>query len=61
MLQEKFDKHAAGVVAPAVSKATRHKTINLESQTGGVMRPSPNQVALNAMLEREKNIKRMQS
>lgn len=60
MLLEKFDKHQAGVVAPTVSRATRQQPINLESETGGVMRPSPNQVALNAMIEREKKIKAMQ-
>lgn len=61
MLQEKFDKHQAGVVTPSVSRVTRNQTINLESETGGVVRPSPNQVALDRMVERDKKIREMSS
>lgn len=56
--KEKFDAHEAGVVKPSVSRVTRNAPINLESDAGGVMRPTPNQVALDAMAEREKRLKR---
>lgn len=57
MLVERFDKHQAGVVTPNISRVTRGQPINLESDTGGVVRPSPNQVALDRMREREDRIK----
>jgi hypothetical protein len=57
MLLEKYSSHQAGVVKPNVSQVTRNQPINLESQTGGVMRPSPNQVALDNMKAREERLK----
>ena len=57
MLKDRFDEHQAGVIRPQVSKVTRSQPISLESETGGILRPSPNQVALDAMMEREKRLK----
>ena len=49
----------AGVVRPAVSKVTKNQPINLESETGGVLRASPDQAKLNALKEREKRASRL--
>jgi hypothetical protein len=57
MLVEKHSSHKAGVVRPQVSQVTRNQPINLESQTGGVLRPSPNQVLLDAAAERDRRLK----
>ena len=58
MLTEKFDSHKAGVVQPSVSRMTKSQPIDLSKKTSGVIpRPSPNQVLLNAQLEREKRLK----
>lgn len=59
LLADKFDSHKAGVVTPQVSRVTRGQPISLESETGGVTRPSPNQVALDAMKVREERIKQV--
>ena len=57
MLVEKYSSHQAGVVKPQVSQVTRNQPINLQSETGGVTRPSPNQVLLDAAAERERRLK----
>jgi len=57
MLQYKFDSHRAGVVKPEVIRTTKSQPIDLSSNTGGVRRPSPNQVALDYMKQREQNIR----
>jgi len=59
MLREKFDAHQAGVVKPEVSRVTRKpiQEIDLTSDTGGIMRPSPDQVLTNRMKERNARIK----
>jgi hypothetical protein len=58
--QEKHDRHEAGVVKPSVARATRTQPqiINLESETGGVMRPKPDSAAIENVRAREKLIKR---
>lgn len=59
MLREKFDAHQAGVVKPEVSRVTKKavQEIDLTSDTGGIMRPSPDQVLTARMKERNQNIK----
>jgi len=57
MLADKFDSHQAGVVQPTVSKVTRNQPINLESNSGPILKMSPNQVLLDRMKEREEKIK----
>lgn len=59
MLREKFDTHQAGVVKPEVSRVTRRpvQEIDLTSESGGILRPSPDQVIVNRLKERNQNIK----
>jgi len=59
MLREKFDAHQAGVVKPEVSRVTRKpiKEIDLTSDSGGIMRPTPDQVLTDRMKERNQRIK----
>jgi len=57
ILADKYAKSQAGVVTPHVSKVTKNSPIDLQSTTGGVMRPSPNQVALDAMKAREEKLR----
>ena len=55
--KDKYDSHQAGIVTPQVSRVTRSQPIDLSTEAGGVTRPSPNQVALDHMKERNEKIK----
>ena len=59
MLRERFDAHQAGVVKPEVSRVTRKpiQEIDLTSDTGGIMRPTPDQILTERMKERNEKIK----
>ena len=59
LLREKFDVKRAGVVTPTGSRVTRNQPIDLSTEAGGVIRPSPNKIALDHRQERERNIKRI--
>lgn len=60
MLRERFDAHQAGVVKPDVTRGrTRQpiQEIDLTSESGGIMRPTPDQVLTERMKERNQKIK----
>lgn len=60
LLQYKFDSHSAGVVKPEVNKITKAEPINLEaSETGGVRRPSPEQILINNARARDARLKQL--
>ena len=46
-----------GVIRPVGRQVTKNQPINLESETGGVIRLSPNQVAIQNLREREQKLK----
>lgn len=48
----------AGVVKPERHLATKNKPIDLESETGGIMRLSPEQVAVRNLKDREEHVRR---
>lgn len=59
MLRERFDVHQGGVVRPERTKVTRNQPVNLESESGPIMKMTPDQITLERMKERNATIKRM--
>lgn len=55
--QEEHQAKQAGVIRPTPIKATRSQPIDLTSQTGGIMRLTPEQHALARQKERDAQLK----
>lgn len=51
------DYEQAGVVRPGISRGATPQPINMESKTGGVRRPTPEQATLANMKAREERLK----
>jgi hypothetical protein len=59
LLKDKIDSHNSGVVRTHAVKATRSQPINLQSDTGGVRRMTPDEVLTKNMIAREERLKRV--
>lgn len=53
---EAREANKAGVVRPSVTKLTKSVPIDLSSDAGAIRRPTPNEIALQSLVEQDKTI-----